>query len=140
MPFELSAMSPVTVPYHFVIPAIICAACLAVILVGRKRLFGRQRGRWFWTSVVVFLSVYLLIVGSATVEDVYAQWDLNRYDLNRDGFFGGAELTKQQADAMARLVNDLGRNLSVFTGLLFALVVSVAFYIVAVICAKGTKG
>ncbi|MEL6605561.1 MAG: hypothetical protein AAFP20_20315, partial [Cyanobacteria bacterium J06614_10] len=117
-----------------------CAVCLAVIVVGRRRLFGRRRGRWFWVSIVVFLSVYLLIVGSAAVEDVYAQWDLNRYDLDGDGFFGGAELTKQQAEAMARLVNDVGRNFSVITGLLFAFVVSGTVYIVAILGEKVTKG
>ncbi|MEL6471047.1 MAG: hypothetical protein AAFQ74_15060 [Cyanobacteria bacterium J06623_4] len=134
-------MSPVTVPYHLVIPAAFCAVCLAMIVVGRRRLFGRRRGRrWLWISIVVFLSVYLLIVGSAAVEDVYAQWDLNRYDLDGDGFFGGAELTKQQAEAMARLVNDVGRNFSVITGLLFSFVVSVTVYSIAVIGEKVTKG
>ncbi len=80
--------------------------------------------------MVVFLSLYILIVGSAAFDDIYYQWDLNRYDLDKDGFFSGAELTKEELSAEFRLTNDVGRNLSVITGFVFAAIISLFVYIV----------
>ena len=80
--------------------------------------------------MTVFLVLYLFIVGSATYEDIYYQWDLNRYDLDKDGFFGGQEVTKDQEAAMQRLTSDVGRNFSFVTGFIFALVISGTVYVV----------
>lgn len=115
-------MSEITIHYHLAIPTIICIVGLGTILFYRQRLF--QKDRWLWTSVTIFLAAYLLVVGTATFVDIYYQWDLNRYDLDQDGFFGGQEITKDQEAAMQRLTNDLGRNLSFVTGFIFALVIS----------------
>ena len=80
--------------------------------------------------MTVFLVLYLFIVGSATYEDIYYQWDLNRYDLDKDGFFGGQEVTKDQEAAMQRLTSDVGRNFSFVTGFIFALMISGTVYVV----------
>lgn len=70
--------------------------------------------------MTVFLAVYLFVVGGATYDDIYYQWDLNRYDLDKDGLFGGEEITEEQKAAMQRLINDVGRNFSFITGFIFA--------------------
>ena len=74
--------------------------------------------------------IYTIIVGSATFEDIYCQWDLNKYDLNMDGFFSGNEINPNQQAANGRLINDLGRNLTVFTGLIFSGVISLFVFII----------
>lgn len=88
------------------------------------------------TNVTVFLFLYLFIVGSATYNDIYYQWDLNQYDLDKDGFFVGKEVTKEQQEAMEKLSNDLGRNFSLITGLLFAFPISLLTYGIGRICIK----
>jgi len=68
------------------------------------------KNKLFWASLTVFLVLYLFIVGSTTFDDIYYQWNLNRFDLNKDGMFGGVEITDEQNEAMRKLTNDTGRN------------------------------
>lgn len=91
-----------------------------------------------WTSVTVFLVIYIFIVGQAVYEDIYFQWDLNRYDLDKDGFFGGQEITKEQERAMQKLTNDTGRNFSFITALLFSGFISTIVYVVGSLIKKKT--
>ncbi|HEY0262406.1 MAG TPA: hypothetical protein VGB95_05230, partial [Chitinophagales bacterium] len=74
---------------------------------------------------------YLLIVGSATYDDIYLQWKVNQYDLNKDGLFSGIETTPELNQAMKDLINDTGRNFSFITGFIFALILSIATYFVS---------
>jgi hypothetical protein len=120
-------LDEITIPYHLATPTIICIIGLIAILVYRKRLFTKSK--LFWTSLTVFLVFYLFIVGSATFDDIYYQWDLNRYDLDKDGMFGGKEITAEQEEAMRKLTSDTGRNFSFITGFVFALIISTAIYI-----------
>lgn len=120
-------MNEITIPYHLAIPSIICIVGLLAILLCRKKLF--RKNRILWTTITVFLVCYLFIVGGATYDDIYYQWDLNRYDLNKDGLFGGAEVTKDMEEAMAKLTNDTGRNFSFITGFIFAFLISTVVYI-----------
>jgi hypothetical protein len=120
-------LSDITIPYHLAIPTIICIVGLGTILFSRERLF--KKDKWLWTSATVFLAAYLFVVGNATFDNIYYQWDLNRYDLDKDGFFGGQEITKDQEAAMQRLTNDVGRNLSFVTGFIFALFISGTVYL-----------
>jgi hypothetical protein len=115
-------VNDITVHYHLAIPTLISGVGLVTIVIFRKRLFGRDK--WLWTSLTVFLVVYLFIVGNAMYDDIYYQWDLNRYDLDKDGIFGGEEITKDQEAAMQRLTSDVGRNFSFITGFIFALIVA----------------
>ncbi|MBK9793106.1 MAG: hypothetical protein IPP60_08390 [Sphingobacteriales bacterium] len=120
-------MDEITIPYHLVIPTIICLVGLGTIIFYRKRLFTKNK--LIWTSVTVFLVLYLFIVGMATFDAIYYQLDLNRYDLNKDGMFGGKEITNEQNEAMRKLTSDTGRNFSFITGFVFALIISTAVYI-----------
>ena len=130
-------MTEITVPYHLATPTIICIIGLLAILVYRKRLFTSNK--LFWTSLTVFLVIYLLIVGGATYEDIYYQWDLNRYDLDKDGMFGGEEITTEQEEAMRKLTSDTGRNFSFITGFVFAAIISTVVYILGRLTLKLKK-
>lgn len=120
-------MNEITIPSHLAIPTIICILGLGTIIFFRQRLFSNYK--IFWTSVTVFLSIYLLIVGSALYDDIFYQWDLNQYDINKDGLFDEQEMTDDQKDAMNRLISDTGRNFSFITGFIFAGAVSIMMYI-----------
>jgi len=73
-------------------------------------------------------SDYLIVVSNAMFEDIYCQCDLNKYDLNMDGFFGRSEITKEQEAAMQKLINDTGRNFSIFTGIIFSTIFALTAY------------
>jgi len=120
-------LDEITLPYHLAIPTIICVVGLVIILIYRKRLFSKNK--LIWTSLTIFLVLYLFIVGSATYDDIYYQWDLNRYDLDKDGMFGGEEITAEQKEAMRKLTRDTGRNFSFIIGFVFASIISTVLYI-----------
>ena len=126
-------MNEITVPYHFMIALTLSVLGLVTILLSRKRFFERDNGKLIWITAIVFLTVYLFIVGQATYVDIYCQWDVNKYDLDMDGIFSERETTKEQEAAMQRLTNDTGRNFSVITGLAFSTVISATTYFMATI-------
>ena len=130
-------MDEVTLPYHLAIPTIISLIGLFAILFYRKNLFAKNK--LLWISITVFLIIYLYFVGSATYETVYYQWNLNRYDLDKDGMFGGREITEEQKEAMRKLTNDTGRNFSFITGFVFALIISAGVYVAGKIIAKSQR-
>lgn len=103
---------------------------LGIIILYRKRLFVRGKRKWFWISTSVFFGTYLFIVGGATYADLDAQWTLNKFDLNQDGFFNGDEITTEQNKAMMNSINDIGRNFSFITGLIFSGIIAMFVLIV----------
>jgi len=123
-------MTPITIPNHLFIPALISLILFLLILIRWITIFSRSKKKTVWVSILFFLMIYTIIVGSATFEDIYCQWDLNKYDLNMDGFFSGNEINTNQQAAYDRLINDLGRNFTVFTGLIFSGVISLFVFII----------
>jgi len=117
-----------TLPVHLSIITVVIICLLGFIGLKRKKFFISKK-KSFWLAVVVFLSVYLLILGLAIITDVYYQWNLERYDLDGDGFFSGKEQTKEQQVAMQKLTNDVGRNFSFITGFIFAFIIGILTYI-----------
>lgn len=113
-------MNEISLPYHLIIPALISLLILGVIILKREKLWGNGERKWFWISTVVFFGIYLLLVGGAIYADLDAQLTLNEFDLNKDGFFSGEELTPEQKEAMRNLASDTGRNFSFITGLIFS--------------------
>lgn len=113
-------MSKISLPYHLIIPSIISILILGTIIYKRKTLFKNGKWKWFWISFTIFFLFYLFIVGGATCSDIYAQWNLNKFDLNKDGVFSGNEITTEQSKAMRNLISDTGRNFSFITGLIFS--------------------
>ncbi len=127
-------MEEITIPYHLATPTIICLIVLGVILFFRRKIFSKNKLSWF--SVSVFFVLYLFIVAQATYDDIYYQWDLNRYDINKDGMFNGAEVCNEQKEAMRKLISDTGRNFSFITGIIYAFFISTVIYISGRIISK----
>jgi len=123
-------MTQITIPYHLFIPALISLILFLLIIALWKKIFSRSKKKSVWVSILFFLIIYTIIVGSATFEDIYCQLDLNKYDLNMDGVFSGNEINTYQQAAYERLINDLGRNFTVFTGLIFSGVISLFVFII----------
>jgi len=123
-------MTPITMPYHLFIPALISLILFLLILVRLKKIFISSRNKTIWVSILLFLLIYTFIVGNAMFDDIYCQWDLNKYDLNMDGVFSENEINTEQHAAYERFINDLGRNFSVFSGLLFSGIISLFIFIV----------
>jgi hypothetical protein len=117
-------MKDIAIPFHLATPTILCLVGLSMIVFYYKIL---KKNRLFWNSLILFLGLYLLIVGKATYDTIYYQWDLNRYDLNKDGFFNGIEITNSQKEAMKVLTNDTGRNFY-FLQVLFLLFLVLQFF------------
>ena len=86
--------------------------------------------------MTVFFSFYLVIVGLSAFLTVYYQIELNKYDLNQDGFFSGNELTPEQEVAMQKVVSDVGRNFSFITGGIYALVLAIFTFIIGKVVAR----
>jgi hypothetical protein len=121
-------MNDITINQYLAIPTIVCLITLTAFLIKGQKNKEKQRTP-FYFSFITFLTIYLVIVGGALYLDIYYQWDLNKYDLDKDGFFGSPnETTPGQQLAMSRLTNDLGRNLSFIVGLPFSGVFSVMTY------------
>jgi len=123
-------MTQITIPYHLFIPALISLILFLLIIALWTKIFSRSKKKSVWVSIFFFLIIYTIIVGSATFEDIYCQWDLNKYDLNMNRVFSGNEINTNQQAALERLINDLGRNFTVFTGLIFSGVISLFVFII----------
>lgn len=132
-------MSPINIPYHLFLPFALGLGLLIFTVLKRKKILKRSYKKCFWLSFIVFLVVYLFFVGSSLFDNIYYQWDLNRYDLNQDGFFSGKELTPDQDKAMFRLTNDVGRNFSFITSLTPAFIVSSIYLVLGVLRVKFKK-
>ncbi|QNH61653.1 hypothetical protein [Hymenobacter sediminicola] len=122
-------MSPVIIPLHLFIPAILSLLILIRVFAKRKAMFRKRNGKANWITLMLFFTLYGLIVGVATYDDINYQSQLNSFDLNKDGFFGGDEITIEQEEAVSNLTHDTGRNFSVFTGFIFAALVALPIYI-----------
>ena len=120
-------MNEISLRYHLIIPSLISILILGIIFLKRKKLFANGKWKWFWISTVVFFGIYLLVVGGATYSDLNAQLTLNEFDLNKDGFFSGEEITPEQEKAMRKLTSDTGRNFSSITGFIFSGII--AFFV-----------
>ncbi len=132
-------MNEITIPYHLAIPTILCVAGLLTILIKRKKLFVDRQRKIFWISVSVFFVFYLVIVGGATYDDIYYQYEANRLDLNKDGLFSTNEITNELNEVQGHLTNDVGRNFSFITGLIVSLIISTTVYLAGRVYLKIKK-
>jgi hypothetical protein len=120
-------MTPITIPLHLLIPTVVSLAGLIFLLLRRNTL--RKKNIALYKSGLIFLFMYALLVGNALGHDLYYQWDLNRYDLNQDGFFSQTETTRGQVLALERLTNDTGWNLSFISAFIVSGLLSICNYI-----------
>jgi hypothetical protein len=123
-------MNKIIIPFNLVIPAVISFGFLLIILLKRRWFLSNEKKKLFGISLAVFFAFYLYTVGSAAFYEIYYQWDLNKYDLDKNGIFNGGEITREQDAAIKRLTNDAGRNASFITGLISSAIISIVVFVV----------
>ncbi len=80
----------------------------------------RVKMRPFVFSCLSGLIIYITILAWAWIVDAQLQAELDAFDLNGDGFFSEDERSREQEEAMIRVVNDTGRALAPITGGIFS--------------------
>jgi glucan phosphoethanolaminetransferase (alkaline phosphatase superfamily) len=108
-------------------PPLICGLILVLIIVAYKRTY-KSRYRKFWISFSQFLIVYSLIVGSAALTEMKIKNELIRIEQNKSSYYSEEEAKTLYQAAMDRLINDVGRNSSIFTGLIISGIFSLTTY------------
>ncbi len=98
------------------------------IILGTK-LWGANLSNALKFSIYIFAIIYGLIIYSSLLTELYLDYQLNKFDLNNDGMFSGAEVTQGQQSAMQKVVTDTGRTFAPFTGFVFSGLISLIFYI-----------
>lgn len=121
-------MNEISIPYHLILPFIISFIILGIIFYYRKRMFKKGKRKWFSVCICIFLIFYILIVGSAIYLDISSELNLQKFDLNRDGFFSKNEITKEQKIAAIKVTSDIGRNFSFISGLFVSFIISLAIF------------
>lgn len=75
---------------------------------------------WIAWTFIISIVCYFLLLFSVWLVDMHFEIRLNRYDLNGDGMFSGAEMTPQMEAAMDDFTNDTGRSLAPITGIIIS--------------------
>ncbi len=130
-------MNPLEIPYHLVLPCLLSVAGLGLIAWKRKKLF--KQNSILWCAVVVFLSVYALVVGMATYQDIWLQCEVNRLDINGDGLFSSSEMTPEVQELLRKQTSDIGRNFSFVRGWVVAFIFAAMVYRIGRLWEKRKK-
>ncbi|WP_047247485.1 hypothetical protein [Maribacter thermophilus] len=126
-------MESISIPYHLIVPSVIGFLGICLLILFKKRFWTKIYQKSFWLSAIMFFALYTIIVGWAAYEDIWLQIELNKYDLNGNLLFDGDECTNEHCkELMRKIVNDIGRNLSVFTGGVKALAIALPVLLVGI--------
>lgn len=119
-----------------IVSLIVVSITISVVLFFIMRTTERTFG-WLKIVLINFAAIYLLIIGSVFLYDLYLTQKLSEFDLNGDGIFSGAEITKKQVKYFKLDISDTGRRLAPFTGFIYAFLYSLFFgYILKLISKK----
>ncbi len=121
-------LNSISMPFYL----IICAIASIIVLMFlhlKKSVFVRKRKYFFFYFLLPFLLIYSAVLIVAIYTDIQASNHLQSFDLNGDGFYSTDEQSIEQRIALGKVVRDTGRNMAVFTGALFSLVLSSIVYI-----------
>ncbi|HUW06344.1 MAG TPA: hypothetical protein VMW01_08775 [Williamwhitmania sp.] len=119
----------IELPSFLCYPPLISGLLLVLIIATYKWTF-KSTFRKFWISFSQFLIIYTLIVGSAASTEIKIKKDLEKYELNNEGLYSEKEAAVLYEATMDRLINDVGRNFTVFTGLFISGIFSLITYFV----------
>ena len=112
-------MENITVKKHLVIALIFA---ILFLIFSFKYKYKRK------LLINLFLGIYILIIAYVILYDIYLQNNLNSFDIDKNGFFSGCEITIEQKKAMQKLSSDTGRNFSFITGLFYSAILSGIIY------------
>ncbi len=75
-----------------------------------------SKSKWVAGIIISTVVCYFCVLFSVWSIDWHYKHELDKFDLNGDGMFSGAELTPEMDKAMKRLTNDTGRTFAPITG------------------------
>ena len=104
-----------------IVSTVFALIMLALPIASSVRLVVRRRAKaeeWLLWAVIVSAACYGLLMLSVQTTEIHLERQLNRYDLNGDGEFSGAEITPEMERAMDDFTHDTGRSFAPFTGLI----------------------
>lgn len=107
---------------------VIVSAIIAIIsgVISRKEI---NSGRVKRVTILNFVFLYFLIVGSSYLNDWYLQQELAKFDLDGDGFFSQVEMTSQQQELFNLVMHDTGNNLVLITSAVYSAFVTFILYL-----------
>ena len=123
-------MNGLNFPYHLLLPALIAFLLLGILFSKRKQLFESGKWKWFWISLTIFFLLYVFILAGAIYSIIHNQLIVNSFDLNKDGFLSGNEITFESKEAVKNLTRDTAINFSFFSGLFFSGIFAVFVFII----------
>ena len=112
-------MENITVKKHLVIALIFA---ILILIFSFKSKHKRK------LLINLFLGTYIVIIAYVIFYDIYLQYYLNSFDIDKNGFFNGDEITTEQKKAVQKLSSDTGRNFSFITGLFYSAILSGILY------------
>lgn len=124
------------VPYYLAI-AIALSIIFLLCFYGIFR--NKIKKSWAFKMILFFIGIYIIVIGSAFVLDIYYQISLNEFDLNKNGIFEENEQNKEQQEAYSKFINNTGSNLTIFTGFIYSFIISFIIFITGLIIDNNSK-
>jgi hypothetical protein len=121
-------MENISLPYHLLFPAVFSFVLLLILIFLRKKAFEKRMV--LWVSLLVFFLCYLLICSSAAYDTINIELSASKYDLNKNGLYEQSEQTIEANKILSKISNDTGRNFAAITGFIFALIISIATFLI----------
>lgn len=84
-------------------------------------------------SFLFYISIIVLVFGT----NIYLKYQLQSFDLDKDGFFSIEEQTQEQQKIMREVISDTGRNFApiigiIFSGIYFVLILLGLYFYIAI--------
>lgn len=93
-----------------------------ILYLNKLRLVGKFKLTINKIALLSSFLFYIILVSVALFLKYKYQNELDAFDVNKDGFFIGNEISEEQQEAMKNVVSDTGRNFAPITGILISIV------------------
>ena len=114
---------------HYLQPIIISISIVIVLFWFRKRIICKIGFSW-WIYITGFIAIYATIVWLVFCSELILNMRLEEFDLNKDGVITGDEVTTDQKELMSRVAKDTARKLSIYTGFVYSLIITVVLFLI----------
>lgn len=114
---------------HYLQPIII-SLCIIIVLFWNRGVVIKKIGFRWWIHIAGYIAIYTTIVCLVFYQELILNMQLQEFDLNKDGIFTGDEVTIDQRSLMRRLAKDTARKFSIYTGLVYSLIITFVLYLI----------
>ncbi len=126
-------MTHYSIPLHLLLCFMISITIFSILLFNWMKKLKKGKFNLFWICLLTFFFIYSIFIGVSIYNDISIQVELYRFDINQNGIFEKEEINREQAIAFQKMVNDVGRNFSFITGIIFSFIISVSLFILGII-------